>query len=216
VAENVRRDPFARPGKVHREDAEIEFSRVVAFSDGVFAIAITLLVLALEVPAGVDDLAQELVDLNPNLIAYALSFAVVGRFWLSHHRFYGSLARFDGTLMGLNIFYLAWVCLVPFSSELLGEYSENTTSTVVYAVNMAGASATFVIQIFYAYRAGLIREEAKAAERRYAGPANFVVVAVFLASIPVAFVSTVAAQAMWLAIFAVGRRAGDWIARRQT
>jgi uncharacterized membrane protein len=199
---------------VHRQDAEIEFARVVAFSDGVFAIAITLLVLAIEVPAGADDVGKELLKLDSDLVAYALSFAVVGRFWLSHHRFYGSIDRFDGTLMGLNIFYLAWVCLIPFSSELLGEHPGNADATISYAVNMAGASATFVIQIYWAYRAGLVKEEALSLQRRYAGPANLIIVAVFLASIPVALVSVTAAQLMWLLIFALGRRAGDWIAGR--
>ena len=214
MAENVRHDPLRRTATLHRSEAETEFARVVAFSDGVFAIAITLLVLALEVPAGVDDLGHELVKLDNDLFAYALSFAVVGRFWLSHHRFYGAVERFDGTLMGLNIFYLAWVCLIPFSSELLGEYSGNADAVIAYAANMAGVSATFVLQIYYAYRAGLIKEEARALERRYAGPANFFFVFVFIASIPVALVSVTAAQIMWLAIFLTGRRAGDWLAGR--
>lgn len=201
---------------LHRDDAGVEFSRVVAFSDGVFAIAITLLVLSLQLPADVDELGSALSDQLDELVAYAISFAVVGRFWLSHHRFYASLDRFDGTLMGLNLLYLAWVVLVPFSSDLLGNYGEEPISVIIYACNMVGASATFEIQILYSYRNGLIRRSDRALERRYAGPANFIVVAVFLASIPVALVNTYVAQAMWLAIFLVGHRIGDWVARRET
>jgi uncharacterized membrane protein len=215
MATDRRHDPFKRRAAVTRDDAGIEFSRVVAFSDGVFAIAITLLVLALHVPRDVDDLGQALLDLNGDLFAYALSFAVVGKFWLSHHRFYGSLARFDGMLMGLNIFYLAWVVLVPFSSELLGEFGEDPASTMFYAANMVGASGTFILQIRYSYRHGLIRDEAKEMERRYAGPANYIFVAVFVASIPVGYVNTYVAQAMWLTTFLAGRRASDWLAKRQ-
>jgi uncharacterized membrane protein len=201
---------------LHRDDAGVEFSRVVAFSDGVFAIAITLLVLSLQLPADVDELGSALSDQLDELVAYAISFAVVGRFWLSHHRFYASLDRFDGTLMGLNLLYLAWVVLVPFSSDLLGNYGEEPISVIIYACNMVGASATFEIQILYSYRKGLIRRRDRALERRYAGPANFLVVAVFLVSIPVALVNTYVAQAMWLAIFLVGHRIGDWVARRET
>src|SRR5688572_28678535 len=103
----------------HRGDAEVEFARIVAFSDGVFAIAITLLVLPLDIPKNTTDLAQAIWSLDNDFFAYAVSFAVVGKFWLSHHRFYGSLERFDNTLMGLNLLYLAWVVLVPFTSEML-------------------------------------------------------------------------------------------------
>ena len=203
-----------RKGALLRDDAEVEFSRVVAFSDGVFAIAITLLVLSLQVPDSLDDFDGALSDQLPELFAYAISFAVIGKFWLAHHRFYGSLARFDGTLMGLNLLYLAWVVLVPFSSDLLGNYGHEPISVIIYACNMIAASATFQIQIIHAYRKGLVRARDRALEGRYAGPANFSVVAVFLASIPVALVNTYVAQAMWLAIFIVGHRVGDWLARR--
>ena len=105
-----------------REYAETEFNRVVAFSDGVFAIAITLLVLTLEIPGGVDDLGQELRDRAEEFFAYGLSFAVLGKFWITHHSFFGSLARFDARLMVLNLLYLAFIALVPFTSDLLGDY----------------------------------------------------------------------------------------------
>jgi uncharacterized membrane protein len=198
----------------HRDDAEVEFARIVAFSDGVFAIAITLLVLPLEIPRNTTDVAHALGQLDDDIFAYAVSFAVIGKYWLSHHRFYGSLSRFDSTLMGLNLLYLAWVVLVPFTSELLGRFAEDTTSTVAYAAVMAAASATFVVQIIYTYRRGLMQPDARERER-YAGPANLLFTAIFLLSIPVAFVSTYVAQAMWLAVFLVGRRAANWIADRR-
>jgi uncharacterized membrane protein len=198
----------------HRSEAEVEFARIVAFSDGVFAIAITLLVLPLEIPKNTTDLAQALWALDDDIFAYAVSFAVIGKFWLSHHRFWGVLDRFDNTLMGLNLLYLAWVVLVPFTSEMLGRFAEDSTSTVAYAAVMAAASGTFVVQIAYAYRRGLMKPEAREVRGRYAGPANLLFTAIFLLSIPVAFVSTFAAQGMWLAVFLVGRRASNWIAQR--
>lgn len=201
----------ARTSPHQRDEAEVEFARIVAFSDGVFAIAITLLVLALEVPSNTTDLWQSLVDLEDDFFAYAVSFAVVGKFWLSHHRFYSSLLRFDNTLMGLNLLYLAWVVLVPFSSELLGQFGGDRVATIVYAANMAAASATFMVQIRYSYRNGLVKPEAIPLERRYAGPANLLFIVIFLASIGVAFASVGAAQLMWLAVFMVGHRAADWI-----
>ena len=103
------------------EGNEIEFSRIVAFSDGVFAIAITLLVLNLDIPDPFhDESSPRCSDQRQNLFAYAISFAVIGRFWIVHHRFFGEVTGFDGRLLWLDIFYLAWVVLIPFSSAVLG------------------------------------------------------------------------------------------------
>jgi uncharacterized membrane protein len=202
-------------GRRHRDEAGVEFSRILAFSDGVFAIAITLLVLALQVPEDASDLGPRLWDQRNDLLAYAISFAVLSKLWLAHHRFFSGVERFDGTLMGLNLFYLAWVALVPFSSEVLGDYSGASDGVIVYAANMSGVTLTFAAQIVYAYRAELMRTEARGARLRFAGPANFVPAAVFLTSIPVALLSPDAATLIWLLIFFGGSRAGDWIANRR-
>ncbi|MGH2985678.1 MAG: TMEM175 family protein, partial [Solirubrobacterales bacterium] len=192
-----------------REDAEVEFNRIVAFSDGVFAIAITLLVLTLEVPGGADDLGQELRDRSDEFLAYALSFAVLGKLWLSHHRFFGSLGRFDGTLLALNLLYLAFVALVPFTSDLLGNYSGETVAVIAYALNLAAVSLVFTISVRYASTHDLFHDWEKPHTQRYAGWSDFFVAGVFLISIPVALVSPTAATLVWLAIFFVGRRLGD-------
>lgn len=205
-------DPVAGGSVRHRDEAETEFNRIVAFSDGVFAIAITLLVLGLAVPEDRHNIANELLDNRDDLVAYAISFAVLGRYWLAHHRFFSALARFDGRLMGLNLVYLAFIALVPFSSEVLGDYSRETAAVVVYAINMILVSGTFHVQLVYSYRKGLVRPEARAFERRYAGPANLLVVGVFLVSIPVAFGSPIAASLMWLTIFFIGRWLSDRLA----
>ena len=200
-----RFDPIAGGRARHRDEAEVEFNRIVAFSDGVFAIAITLLVLGLTVPAGLTNLTQTLLDNQGDFLAYAISFAVLGRYWLAHHRFFSALERFDARLMALNLLYLSFIALVPFTSQVLGDYGDKTDSVVLYAINMIFVSGSFYLQLVYSYRAGLVRPEARPYERRYAGPVNLVVVVVFLLSIPVAFASPLAATLMWIAIFFVGR-----------
>jgi uncharacterized membrane protein len=207
-------DPVAGAHTRQRHEAEVEFSRIVAFSDGVFAIAITLLVLGLAVPEDSHNIARELLDNRDDLLAYAISFAVLGRYWMAHHRFFSALARFDGTLMGLNLLYLAFIAIVPFTSEVLGDYSRETDAIVLYAINMILVSGSFQAQLIYSYRNNLVRAEARAYERRYAGPANLVVIGVFLISIPIAFVSPLAATLMWLATFFVGRWLSDRLAPR--
>jgi uncharacterized membrane protein len=206
-------DPIAGGQSRHRDEAEVEFNRIVAFSDGVFAIAITLLVLGLAVPENQSNIARELLNNHDDLIAYGISFAVLGRYWLSHHRFFSALERFDGTLMGLNLVYLAFIALVPFTSEVLGDFSGQTAAIVLYAINMILVSGSFHAQLLYSYRKGLVRPGAQTLERRYAGPANLLVVGVFVISIPVAFVSPLAATLMWLAIFFVGHWISDWLAK---
>ncbi len=196
-----------------REENEVEFSRIVAFSDGVFAIAITLLVLNLSVPEHIrgDDLGSVLWEQRHDLLAYAISFAVIGRFWVVHHRFFGDVVSFDGRLLGLNLLYLAWIVLIPFSSQVLGDHGGDTDAILLYAVNLIGVSLIGAIMAIDARRAGLAEtspEVAREGQRR-----ALIVAAVFLASIPVAFIDPHVAQLLWLALFIdpLGRR----VARRR-
>jgi uncharacterized membrane protein len=201
--------------EVHdRKEQELEFGRVLAFTDGVFAIAITLLVLALDVPANLDNVGDALRDRSSDFVAYAISFAVLGSIWLAHHRFYTMVARFDGRLIALNLLYLALVALVPFSAELLGHYSDTTDGVIIYAINLAGISLSFTAQIFYAFRKGLIKDEARDEERRYLGPASFVVSGTFLLSIPVAFVDPSLCPIIWVGLLVVGGRIIDAVGDR--
>ena len=184
-----------------REENEIEFARIVAFSDGVFAIAITLLVLNLSVPEKIpgDDLTGALWDQRHDLFAYAISFAVIGRFWVIHHRVFGDLTGFDGRLMSLNLFYLAWIVLIPFSSQVLGDHAGDTGAVVLYAINLAAVTAIGALMFSDARKAGLLASEPSDFDR---GRRRAVLTAaVFLASIPVAFVNAHVAPYLWLALF---------------
>jgi uncharacterized membrane protein len=186
-----------------RAENEIEFSRIVAFSDGVFAIAITLLVLQLGVRPGVTDheLGKALWDERQDLVAYAISFAVIGRFWLVHHRFFGDVTGFDGRLIVLNLFYLAWIVLIPFSSQILGDHGGAEAAVILYAANLVGVILAGVLLFADARRAGLSRvsaEEARSGER-----AALAVAGIFLLSIPLALFSPELATYCWLALFFV-------------
>jgi uncharacterized membrane protein len=193
-----------------REGNEIEFSRIVAFSDGVFAIAITLLVLNFEIShtlAG-DEIADALWDQRENLLAYAISFAVIGRFWFVHHRFFGEVTAFDGRLIALNLFYLAWIILIPFSSEVLGEYGGHTAAVVLYSANLFGVVLIGLWMTADTHRGGLTA--ADAAVRRESRNRALCIAAVFLASIPIAFVAPGITPVLWLVLFlgSVTRLAG--------
>jgi uncharacterized membrane protein len=185
-----------------REENEVEFSRIVAFSDGVFSIAITLLILNVSIEAkdvAAGGLWQAIWDQRENLLAYGISFAVIGRFWLVHHRFFGEVTAFDNRLIGLNLLYLGWIVLIPFSSQLLGDYGGQTPSVIVYAVNLAVVVLLGLLMTSSARRAGLTSGDTET-DRESRLRATFIA-AVFLLSIPVAVVAPNYAPLLWLVLF---------------
>ena len=117
-----------------------DLSRIFAFTDGVYAIAITLLVLQIEVPAGITDdasLWEGITDEGDDLLAFAISFVVIGMNWVGAHRFMRTVDEYDRGLMLLTLFSLFWVVLIPFTSQLMGEYaSQAKLAVVIYVVNM--------------------------------------------------------------------------------
>jgi TMEM175 potassium channel family protein len=179
-----------------------EFTRVLAFSDAVYAIAMTLLVVGIGVPALRDsgdegELLRKLGDLVPELVSFFLSFAVIGRYWMAHHQFFGRLRAVDGTLIGLNLVYLGFVAFLPFPTGLLGNYFDNPISVCLYAVAVAAVSGLEVVLFARAYRAGLLRRAIPAEVFRWGAAAAFLPVVFFLLSVPVAFANTVVAVVVW-------------------
>jgi uncharacterized membrane protein len=193
----VPREQTAKP----RAENEIEFGRIVAFSDGVFSIAITLLVLNLGIAKGLtsSEVTTELLNQWDNLLAFALSFAVIGRFWVVHHRFFAEIEAFDGRLLGLNLLYLASVVLIPFSSEVLGEYGGETPSVVLYSVNLAAVVLIGLWMGVDARRRGLTSMDEET--HRESRLRSTYIAAVFLLSIPLAFVAPRAAGYLWFLLF---------------
>jgi uncharacterized membrane protein len=197
-----------------REGNEIEFSRIVAFSDGVFSIAITLLVLSLGIKSGLagGEVGSALWDQRENLLAYAISFAVIGRFWLVHHRFFSEVRAFDGRLIALNLLYLGWIVLIPFSSEVLGKYGEQTAAVVLYSANLLGVVLVGMLLSTDADRGGLTSVDR--ATQREARDRSLFIASVFALSIPIAFVVPSLAPYAWLVLFL--DPAGRLAARRRS
>jgi len=184
-----------------REENEVEFGRIVAFSDGVFSIAITLLVLNLGIDKGLTEgqIDNALWDQREMFFAYAISFAVIGRFWLVHHRFFSEVNAFDGRLIGLNLVYLGWIVLIPFSSEVLGEYGGKTTAVVLYSVNLAVVVLLGLLMNVDARRRGLTKIDDRT-HRENQIRATYIA-GIFLLSIPVALVAPNVAPWLWLVLF---------------
>jgi uncharacterized membrane protein len=146
-------------------------TRLEAFSDGVFAIVITLLVLELGVPSGSeDDLLAALADQWTSYMAYVVSFATVGAIWFKHTVITHSLAHATWTLLRLNLLLLMVVSFLPFPTRLLAEYigepDAARVASTVYGVNLLLTSVLTSVLWRYAVREGLVRDDIAEGEVR--------------------------------------------------
>lgn len=124
--------------------------RAEAFSDGVFAIVITLLILEIGVPeVAYDRLAESLVDLLPRVFAYVISFGVIGVYWFAHHQSFQMVSRLNGYLLWLNMVYLLTVSFMPFPTALLGRYPMQPIPIVIYGINLIAANLTGLLVTLY-------------------------------------------------------------------
>jgi uncharacterized membrane protein len=192
-----------------------EFGRVLAFSDGLFAIAMTLLIVAVGVPhlndeASVHQLADALHDLLPAFTSFFISFAVIGRYWLAHHRFIALLGAMNQRFIVLNLVYLAFIAFLPFPTGLLGEYFSNPLSVVIYAVNVALVSGMEVVLLRNAYRDRLLVTQPSPEVYRYGVAMSLSPLIFFAISIPVAFFSTTLAVCTWFLSILFGTFAKRW------
>ena len=184
---------------------EFDYDRTVAVSDGVFAIALTLLVLNISVPqlsgGGEARLWQALAAGGGEVLSYALSFAVIALLWTRHHVFFRGVRRVDGRLLGLNLAYLGLVAFVPFPTRLLGLYGDRPEPVVVYAVTISLIGVVAIGMRLHARSARLVEDEIgrEPIWRLAAVPL------IFLVSIPIAFLSPAAAELSWLSLAFVDR-----------
>ena len=193
----------------------VEFARLLTFTDGLFAIAMTLLVVDLTVPVikdthSVHELADALGDDSATFVSFFISFAVIGRYWVAHHSFFSQLARIDRGIIELNLLYLAFIAFLPFPTALLGRYFENPLTIVIYAVNVAVVSGMELVLFSWAQNHGLLKRKLPRDVYRYGAMMSFSPVIFFALSIPVAFVSTTLAVLCWFLGLPFGAIAQRW------
>jgi uncharacterized membrane protein len=125
-------------------------NRIEAFSDGVFAIVVTLLVLDLKVPAlavkaSSGELGHGLVALLPSLLSWLISFIIVCKFWINHHAVIGLASHANYALMWLNALFLMGQSFIPFPTALMGEYHANALAVSLFGVVMALNTLLFML-----------------------------------------------------------------------
>jgi uncharacterized membrane protein len=123
-----------RHGALQRYDRQHDPARVLALSDGVFAILITLLVLEIHVPelSGGESLPDALREIRPSLVAFVISFLVIAIAWVGHRDLFGLIRRTDRNVVWLNLLYLFPLCLLPFGAALLARYDREAVALQIY------------------------------------------------------------------------------------
>jgi uncharacterized membrane protein len=197
--------PVPHPPKGHDPVCK-NLDRVIALSDGVFAFAITLLALSLVVPvlsqgAIEKELLTDLQGMVSAFISYFVSFFVIASWWRGHHRIFTYIKRCNSTLISLNFYFLICITIIPFLTGIIIAYGGFSLATILFAVMQAITGTMLIVIWIYASRNHrLIDAHLDARLIRFNYNRELLVIVIFLASIPVAFLSTSLAQISWITI----------------
>ena len=202
--------PPAAPVSWERHSEGLEFDRVAFFTDAVFAIALTLLVVSMGAvvlrgnPESPQVMLQALADKIPEFVSFFVAFVVIGRYWMAHHRFMSLLGRVDYSFIGLNLIYLAFVAFLPFPTALVGRHEENPVSVLTLALCLAIVSTMETVLFRLAYRHKLFRVNVTPELYRYGVKASLSPVAMFIVTAPLALISSTLTLVSWMSSIPIG------------
>jgi uncharacterized membrane protein len=185
----------------------LEYDRVLFFSDAVFAIAITLLVVDIRVPTVVVNAAQELSKAQDRILSFVISFLVIGLFWMGHHRLFRLITALNRPLIFLNLLFLGSIAFLPYPTALIFAGSTHEPAApVFYASCVAGAGLLeLAVWLYASHTRGLVPASVSPAARRYELAQLLPTPVVFGLSIPVAFVAPGIAPFTWILLVPIGR-----------
>jgi uncharacterized membrane protein len=131
-------------------------TRMEAFSDAIFAIIMTLLVLELRIPefhnpASNAEIIHALLKIVPNFISFGVTFLILAVFWVNHHQFFHFIKRSDRALLWLNNFLLFWLCFLPFPTAILGQHPTSTAAVMLFGAALFLAATSFTVMSHYVY-----------------------------------------------------------------
>jgi uncharacterized membrane protein len=207
-----------RPDLSHGDQPSV--ARLLTLSDNVVAIALTLLVLQVKVPAPAQltnpdsaaSLAAQLGRETDQLISYVVAFYVVAQFWLAHHRVFRHVGGHHEGLAWWNFAFLFTITAMPFTSNLLGDYGNNPLAVDIFAINLLLAALATQATLLYGRRRDVLTEPG-AMEARARRVRLTVMVITVAVSIGLAWVNTTAAKSCWLLIAVGPWAASRWAAR---
>jgi uncharacterized membrane protein len=193
------------------EQTEVEklgFERLVFFSDAVFAIAITVLVLEIHLPENGESmdnaqLFKALLGLFPQYLAYVISFLVIGSLWMNHHRKFRLIQGYDRQVLLLNLIFLMAIAFIPFPTMVLSR-SGNRTATIFYALTIIAAGGiSLLITLYTKAHPSLLAPQANPVAMRRQVWRGLVMPGVFLFSIGLAYINEDVAKFSWILIIPV-------------
>ncbi len=183
--------------------AYLAVHRLAALTDGVFAIVMTLLVLEIGIPEIAPsslhaELPRRLLELWPKFLSYAISFIILGMFWYLHHISFHHIKRSDNGLIWLNIFFLMFIALIPFSTSLFGDYTKEQLPLVIYAVNIILVSVMrLIIWIYATGKHRLVDKDISPRLVKWDKLISIGLLLIFMLMIGVSFISVAAARSVF-------------------
>ncbi len=188
--------------KVSPEE-QLGLERLVFFSDAVMAIAITLLAIDIRVPdldpaTAATELPKQLAAMGPSLMTFFISFIVIGIYWISHHRYFRYINRYDSRLILLNLLFLFFIVCMPSLANLLGRYAFIPIAMIAYTLAIAALGLSMALIWWYAsYKRRLLSEEVDDATIRTINIRLFMAPVMFLIAAPFAYVSSTLVVVIW-------------------
>jgi uncharacterized membrane protein len=181
----------------------MDTKRLETLVDGIFAIAMTLLVLGLAVPvirppitnAGVE---TALISILPIFISLVVSFILLAVFWKIHHRIFKQINKMNGTLLWINVVWLLFIVLVPFSATLTGDYGAFTIANVIFNINMLGIAILLYLNWHYADHKNFIHEKISDEEVTFTKIVNFSFILVAITAIGLSYVIPQYSQTVYI------------------
>ncbi len=199
--DRIREESLAEEG--------VTVGRIMSFSDAIFAVAITLLILNIDIPIIPKDqvsrdLGPAIRQLLPHFRTFVLSFVVIGIYWISHHAVFRYVKRSDRPFLWCNLLFMMSIVVMPFSTNLLGAYGNDRLAVMFYAGNLTATGILMALMWWYATRGHrLVDKSLDPALRNHILTASLLPSAVFFISIFISLASPTAAEYSWLAIIPI-------------
>lgn len=187
---------------------QVKLDHVVIFSDAIFAFSITIVLLSIPIPQLPTNLDEEQIqaklwEMKPYFESYAISFAVIGIYWISYHKVFNKIIGSHPVMVGLNLVFLFFVTLISLFTILDIQYGSYRTVFILYAMVLTLTGSTLAFIWLHAGKTGLLDNDLSSSLKIHILIQMIVPPLVFLLSIPIAFIHVNVAQYFWLVIIPI-------------
>jgi uncharacterized membrane protein len=215
--------PVPGPDPADGDQDDIGGERLLTLSDGVVAIALTLLILGIQVPApdslhdpdSVSALAGALSHTVDGWISYVISFYVIAQFWMVHRQFFRRVRGHRDGVAAWNFLFLFTITVMPFTSDLIGKFPENPLSVIIFSANLILATLARFGMLWFIRRHGLLAAQGTPSRGQFTSLQGIINIFFYVLAIPVALVSPDLAKFCWLGL-ALSPRISTLVANRRT